>query len=889
MPTPTESAGGFFTLYRMVPRWATTQWLLEHASTFQCSQRSDGAELRDILIVDDALWCLWDLHGQAVVGWISLDLQDDSPSGVWNEVTLPEEPDYSPEYFDELLQRNGSLTEAFMSCILRPGMFSRNTLTIAVKQYCESLASVPGQHNKVLTTSYPTLSEKIAAVVGSTVDLMVDPRTGEQLWDQYWSTLKRDWEGFVARCKEIERSARWPVSLGVGESGRIVVLERERLGVVAVDDSPLQLYKVITSQATPQSTPTSAQTVLETAWTLYSNIKSSERQGIESQLVEVTRESVVFSYHDIGVDLSTRLLQPQLTQHLQNWVLERVRSAGNAAQGMYDALRLVLDLEKDIKPEAMDEDAAGLNGRAIPKSERWADEFWPKAFTTSYVSATVHARYELYENELMDDEDRDALSAVLPLQDRHLVVYYQHVVALFQERSLDGHVITFAKLAIGAHPVPEMTAELWDTVFKAYLTLGLYEEAYMTMVSVPHTDLQQNLIRELVNTMCDKGEMDRLTRLNFVGYQVEVERHLAFKARNADPLAWPNYAKVLYAWYVFRGDYRNAGQAMFRQARRLQEVPCHPDDYIDIATGQAQCYLAAINCLSLVDPKNAWVAMPASSQALTRKRAITSSVIPEEVFTDGGGEVEIVEIADMRQEYMLVLSRLALAQRYPQHDVAHFVIGPADIVSRYVQEGAFDDAIASARSLRVSMVPLFENLVVRTDDVAPWLMTDRVQAWGGTLAQRAWRYLQDTLERNDSAETDYEYRKVVLKKIMEEDRTVRLPTWLVQFFEENQPEHLIRTCYRYDLIEDALRYSIHLVKETQKKARSLSRATREPLKTAFATWLPYMVFDQVLVVAAQEGAKKVKLKGLAEELKKELTTWMAYAKMITAEIRTSST
>lgn len=55
-----------------------------------------------------------------------------------------------------------------------------------------------------------------------------------------------------------------------------------------------------------------------------------------------------------------------------------------------------------------------------------------------------------------------------------------------------------------------------------------------------------------------KGEVDRLTSLSFVGFQQVVETALSFKARNAaDPLGFPNYAKVLYSWHVWRGDYRS--------------------------------------------------------------------------------------------------------------------------------------------------------------------------------------------------------------------------------------------------------------------------------------------------------------------------------------------
>lgn len=57
--------------------------------------------------------------------------------------------------------------------------------------------------------------------------------------------------------------------------------------------------------------------------------------------------------------------------------------------------------------------------------------------------------------------------------------------------------------------------------------------------------------------MCHAGEVDRLTQFTFVGFQDVVERTLAFKARHSDPMAFPNYLLVLYAWHVRRGDYRN--------------------------------------------------------------------------------------------------------------------------------------------------------------------------------------------------------------------------------------------------------------------------------------------------------------------------------------------
>ena len=57
--------------------------------------------------------------------------------------------------------------------------------------------------------------------------------------------------------------------------------------------------------------------------------------------------------------------------------------------------------------------------------------------------------------------------------------------------------------------------------------------------------------------MCEENAVDRLMALNFAGLADEVEDALAFKARNADPRIRPFYSRILYTWYVSRGDYRN--------------------------------------------------------------------------------------------------------------------------------------------------------------------------------------------------------------------------------------------------------------------------------------------------------------------------------------------
>jgi nuclear pore complex protein Nup160 len=126
--------------------------------------------------------------------------------------------------------------------------------------------------------------------------------------------------------------------------------------------------------------------------------------------------------------------------------------------------------------------------------------------------------------------------------------------------------------------------------------------------------------------MCESNEVGRLTQFGFVGFQDEVEKTLRFKARNSDPLRFPNYYKVLYSWHIFRGDYRSgerirkganrradetaAGSTMYDQARSLGHNLDKPGQYASVAAMQARSYLSAINALSLVEKRNAWVAVP---------------------------------------------------------------------------------------------------------------------------------------------------------------------------------------------------------------------------------------------------------------------------------------
>jgi hypothetical protein len=68
---------------------------------------------------------------------------------------------------------------------------------------------------------------------------------------------------------------------------------------------------------------------------------------------------------------------------------------------------------------------------------------------------------------------------------------------------------------------------------------------------------KSSCLAHLISIMCENGQVDQLTHYSFIGLQGELERNLSFRARNSDPFSHPNYYKILYAYHMSKGDYRN--------------------------------------------------------------------------------------------------------------------------------------------------------------------------------------------------------------------------------------------------------------------------------------------------------------------------------------------
>lgn len=248
------------------------------------------------------------------------------------------------------------------------------------------------------------------------------------------------------------------------------------------------------------------------------------------------------------------------------------------------------------------------------------------------------------------------------------------------------------------------------------------------------------------------------------------------------------------------------------------------DDFAELAVHQARSYLAAINALALIDPRNAWFAnsVPPSKEAAHARRnggkGALGAYLPADMFQPGADEVRIVRLDDLRREYTLVLAHLELLQIYPEFMRAGSRIDAPNAVLLYSRNGQFDKAIAAARALDVDQSGIFDSLAIKcvglarslaarraaeggkkvhpvlaalrddedadadAGEAAFLLASERSAHWEGPAADRAWRYLRLHLEAEDTAAVQWRYRVATLDRIIQLGAIDLAPSWLLGWF-----------------------------------------------------------------------------------------------------------
>ena len=350
----------------------------------ECPKRTAHCHLRDFMVKDKILYTLWDNQGQSMVERTEikteLNFQHDIPP-LWTTHYYAHQSELTPAYMEDQLFRTGSLTEIFLKNIMKPGVFSSLTLRTALDKYVEACLSLPGPPPPQLLNSYATLCEKIVAVVGCTVTLNRDPQTGGFQHANYWTALKRDWEGFVARCREVERSARWPLAIGSHGQDGVIIAERERAASLVPEDIPICLSRMLGRDQSlhPQYN------IFSIMWEARSKLGPRMMSALENQAIDIMHQEIAFSFAEILQDQARRIkFDDSLDEGALDWVIGRLQSF-DVDQATRTALDSIGGFDMAIKHEQTDTELLNV----VPGSP------WQLSQVAAYTAITVEARYEL--------------------------------------------------------------------------------------------------------------------------------------------------------------------------------------------------------------------------------------------------------------------------------------------------------------------------------------------------------------------------------------------------------------------------------------------------------------------------------------------------------------
>uniref|UniRef100_A0A670JE48 Nucleoporin 160 n=1 Tax=Podarcis muralis TaxID=64176 RepID=A0A670JE48_PODMU len=288
--------------------------------------------------------------------------------------------------------------------------------------------------------------------------------------------------------------------------------------------------------------------------------------------------------------------------------------------------------------------------------------------------------------------------------------YYDKVLRLLDTMGLPELIIQLATLAITeAADDWRSQATLRTCIFKHHLDLGHNSQAYEAMTHNPDSSRQLDCLRQLVVVLCERSQLQDLVEFPYVNLHNEVVGIIEYRARAVD-LMTHNYYELLYAFHVYRHNYRKAGTVMFEYGMRLgREVRTRSG-----LQKQANCYLAALNCLRLIRPEYAWIVQPASGAVYERPGASPKrSHDGECAAAPTGSRIEILELQDLEKECVLARIRLTLAQ----HDSTTTAItgnsSPKELVTLLVQAGRFDTAISLCQTYNFPLTPVFEGLTFK--------------------------------------------------------------------------------------------------------------------------------------------------------------------------------
>ncbi|XP_063800728.1 nuclear pore complex protein Nup160 isoform X2 [Pseudophryne corroboree] len=492
-----------------------------------------------------------------------------------------------------------------------------------------------------------------------------------------------------------------------------------------------------------------------------------------------------------------------------------------------------------------------------------------------FCRAASEVEREDFLEKLIRVEDGDPPSSAC-------LQYYNRVLRLLEDVGLPEMVIKLSNMAITeAADDWRSQAALRTRIFKHHLDLGHNSQAYDAMTQIPDHSRQLDCLRQLVVILCERSQLQDLVNFPYVNLHNEVVSIIESRARAVD-LMTHNYYELLYAFHIYRHNYRKAGTVMFEYGMRLgREVRT-----LRGLEKQVNSYLGCLNCLYLIRPEYAWIVQPAKGAVYERPGASPKrSHDGESATIPRSSQIEILELQDLEKEYILAQTRLTLAK----HDKsATAVAGSAaaeEMVSLLVQAGLFDTAILLCQTFKLSLTPVFEGLAYKCIKLQSggeaaqaeawhWLATNQLStvviAKESCATDEAWRLMTSYLEKYKTQNSLY--HRCIIDKLL--SHGVPLPNWLINSYKAVDAAELLRLYLKYDLLEEAAELVLEYVDAILGKGHQYFGIELPLSAVSPLVWLPYSAIDHLLQ-ALEENNNSQHNRDLLEKLKAKLDEYFS--------------
>ncbi|PNJ68219.1 NUP160 isoform 7 [Pongo abelii] len=472
-----------------------------------------------------------------------------------------------------------------------------------------------------------------------------------------------------------------------------------------------------------------------------------------------------------------------------------------------------------------------------------------------FCQAASEVGKEEFLDRLIRSEDGEIVSSPR-------LQYYDKVLRLLDVIGLPELVIQLATSAITeAGDDWKSQATLRTCIFKHHLDLGHNSQAYEALTQIPDSSRQLDCLRQLVVVLCERSQLQDLVEFPYVNLHNEVVGIIESRARAVD-LMTHNYYELLYAFHIYRHNYRKAGTVMFEYGMRLgREVRT-----LRGLEKQGNCYLAALNCLRLIRPEYAWIVQPVSGAVYDRPGASPKRNHDGEcTAAPTNRQIEILELEDLEKECSLARIRLTLAQHDPSAVAVAGSSSAEEMVTLLVQAGLFDTAISLCQTFKLPLTPVFEGLAFKCIKLQFGGEAAQAEAWAWLAANQlssvittkessatdeAWRLLSTYLERYKVQNNLYHH--CVINKLL--SHGVPLPNWLINSYKKVDAAELLRLYLNYDLLEEAVDLVSEYVDAVLGKGHQYFGIEFPLSATAPMVWLPYSSIDQLLQALGENSA-----------------------------------